>query len=189
MATAGYVGKILYVDLTTQTYEEIPTEQYEQWGGGHGMGAALFWDKVKDKTIDGFHPHNLISFMTSPLSGTGAPSASGRTEVTGISVQQYPVGWFSRSNFGGRWSAMIKYAGYDGVAVQGKSEKPVWLNIVNGKVTFEDATDLWGLDTHETQEEIWKSVTGNVDSADRHGADQRIQVPGAHNRSAHGAEV
>lgn len=166
MATAGYVGKILYVDLTTQTYEEIPTEQYEQWGGGHGMGAALFWDKVKDKTIDGFHPDNLISFMTSPLSGTGAPSASGRTEVTGISVQQYPVGWFSRSNFGGRWSAMIKYAGYDGVAVQGKSEKPVWLNIVNGKVTFEDATDLWGLDTHETQEEIWKSVTGNVDVRD-----------------------
>lgn len=166
MATGGYVGKILYVNLTDQTTEDIATADYQQFGGGHGIGAAIFWDRVKDKTIDGFHPDNVVSFMTSPLSGTGAPSASGRTEITGIGVQQYPVGWFTRSNFGGRWSAMIKYAGYDGVVVQGKSEKPVWLNIINGKVTFEDATGLWGLDTHETQEEIWKTVTGNVDVRD-----------------------
>ncbi|MEL7666601.1 MAG: aldehyde ferredoxin oxidoreductase N-terminal domain-containing protein [Actinomycetota bacterium] len=162
----GYVGKILYVNLTDKTTEEIATADYQQFGGGHGIGAAIFWDRVKDKTIDGFHPDNLVSFMTSPISGTGAPSASGRTEITGFGVQQYPIGWFTRSNFGGRWSAMIKYAGYDGVVVQGKSETPVWINIVNGKVTIEDATDLWGLDTHETQEEIWKTVTGNVDVRD-----------------------
>ena len=162
----GYVGKILYVNLTDKTTEEIATADYQQFGGGHGIGAAIFWDRVKDKTIDGFHPDNVVSFMTSPISGTGAPSASGRTEITGFGVQQYPIGWFTRSNFGGRWSAMIKYAGYDGVIVQGKSETPVWLNIINGKVTFEDATGLWGLDTHETQEEIWKTVTGNVDVRD-----------------------
>lgn len=162
----GYVGKILYVNLTDKTTEEIATADYQQFGGGHGIGAAIFWDRVKDKTIDGFDPDNVVSFMTSPLSGSGAPSASGRTEITGIGVQQYPIGWFTRSNFGGRWSAMIKYAGYDGVVVQGKSETPVWINIINGKVTIEDATDLWGLDTHETQEEIWKTVTGNVDVRD-----------------------
>src|SRR5574340_172475 len=166
MAKGGYVGKILYVNLTDKTTEEIPTSDYEQWGGGHGIGAALFFDRVPDKTIDGFVPGNLVTFMSSPLSGTGAPSASVRTEITGIGVQQYPTGWFTRSNFGGRWSAMIKYAGYDGVAIQGKSEKPVWINIINGKVTFEDATDLWGLDTHETQEEIWKIVTGQPDLRD-----------------------
>jgi aldehyde:ferredoxin oxidoreductase len=166
MAKGGYVGKILYVNLTDRKIEEIPTSKYEQWGGGHGIGAALFWDRVPDKTIDGFHPDNLVTFMSSPISGTGAPSASGRTEITGIGVQQYPVGWFTRSNFGGRWSAMIKYAGFDGVSVQGKADKPVWINIVNGKVTIEDATDLWGLDTHETQEEIWKTVTGAADNRD-----------------------
>jgi len=166
MATGGYVGKILYVNLTDRTMEEIPTSDYEAWGGGHGIGAALFFDRVKDKTIDGFDPDNLVTFMSSPISGTGAPSASGRTEITGIGVQQYPVAWFTRSNFGGRWSAMIKYAGFDGIAIQGKSETPVWINIINGKVTIEDATDLWGLDTHETQEEIWKTVTGSADVRD-----------------------
>ena len=171
MATGGYVGKILYVNLTDKTTEEIPTSQYEEWGGGHGIGQALFWDRVPDKTIDGFDPDNLVSFMTSPMCGTGAPSATGRTEVTGIGIQQYPIGWFTRSNFGGRWAPMLKYAGYDGVAIQGASDTPVWINIVNGKVTLEDATGLWGLDTHETQEEIWKIVTGNVDFRDWWDAD------------------
>lgn len=173
MATGGYVGKILYVNLTDRSIEEIPTKKYEQWGGGHGMGSALFWDRVKDKSIDGFHEDNLVALMTSPLSGTLAPSASGRTEVTGIGVQQYPVGWFTRSGFGGRFSGMIKYAGFDGIAVQGKSKKPVWINIVNGKVTIEDAEGLWGLDTHETQEEIWKTVTGSDDLRDWWGVGEK----------------
>jgi len=163
MAQGGYVGKILYVNLTDKTTEEIPTSRYGQWGGGHGIGSAIFFDRVKDKTIDGYHPDNLVAFMSSPLSGTLAPSASGRTEVTGIGIQSYPVGWFTRSNFGGRWAGMVKYAGWDGVVVQGKSETPVWLNIVNDTVTIEDASGLWGLNTHETQEEIWSIVTGQPD--------------------------
>lgn len=160
MAKGGYVGKILYVNLTDGRIEEIPTEKYEEWGGGHGMGSALFFDIVKDKTIDGFHPDNLVTMMTSPLSGTLAPSASGRTEAGYIGVYSYPIGWYTRSNFGGRFAGMLKYAGWDGIAIQGKAKKPVWLNIVNGKVTIEDAKDLWGLDTYETQEEIWKTVSG-----------------------------
>ena len=166
MATGGYVGKILYVNLTDKTTEEIPTAEYQQWGGGHGIGQALFWDRVPDKTIDGYDPDNLVTLMTSPMCGTGAPSATGRTEVQGIGIQGYPIGWFTRSNFGGRWAPMLKYAGFDGVAVQGKSETPVWINIINGKVTIEDASGLWGLNTHETQEEIWKIVTGDADVRD-----------------------
>ncbi len=163
MAQGGYVGKILYVNLTDKTIDTIPTADYEEWGGGHGIGSALFFDRVKDKTIDGYHPDNLVTFMTSPLSGTLAPSASGRTEVTGIGIQAYPIAWFTRSNFGGRFAGQLKFAGWDGIAIQGKSETPVWLNIVNDKVTFEDASGLWGLNTHETQEEIWSIVTGSDD--------------------------
>jgi len=160
MATGGYVGKILYVNLTDGRTEEIPTEQYEQWGGGHGMASALFWDRVADKTIDGFHPDNLVTLMTSPFSGTLVPSASGRTEVTGIGVQAYPIAWYTRSNMGGRFSGELKYAGFDGIAVQGRAEKPVWINIVNNKVTIEDASGIWGMDTHASQERIWELVGG-----------------------------
>jgi aldehyde:ferredoxin oxidoreductase len=40
----GYTGKILHIKLSELDYEVIPTEKYKQWGGGHGMGSALFWD-------------------------------------------------------------------------------------------------------------------------------------------------
>ena len=166
MAKGGYVGKILVVDLTARKTSEIATADYEQWGGGHGMGSAIFWDRCKDKTIDGFDPGNVVTFMTSPFAGTLTPSASGRTEVQGIGVQAYPVAWYTRSNFGGRFSGMLKFAGWDGIVVEGKADKPVWINIVNDRVTIEDAASLWGLNTHETQEEIWARVTGSDDLRD-----------------------
>jgi aldehyde:ferredoxin oxidoreductase len=49
--TGGYAGKILHLDLTRRTATAIETEKYRRWGGGHGMGAAVFWDFCKDKTI------------------------------------------------------------------------------------------------------------------------------------------
>jgi len=154
----GYSGKILKVDLTTGEFETIPTEKYKSWGGGHGMGSAIFFDLCTDKTIKGTDPKNVVTIMTSPLSGTLAPSVAGRCEVQGIGIQAYPTGWFTRSNFGGRFSTQLKFAGWDGIVLMGKSPKKVWLNIVNGDVKLQDATDLWGLNTRETQEEIWASV-------------------------------
>ena len=153
------MGKILKVDLTTLSVEEIPTSKYQGWGGGHGMGTAVFWDLCEDKTVPGTDPKNVITMMTSPLSGTLAPSVSGRTEVQGIGLQGFPIGWFTRSNFGGRFAAMLKYAGWDGVAIVGQAPSKVWLSIVNGKVTFQDATALWGLDTWETQEAVMPLTT------------------------------
>lgn len=156
----GHMGKILRVNLTNRKISTIETRQYEQWVGGHGMGSAIFWDLVKDKTISGFDPGNVVTIMTSPLSGTLAPGASARTEVQGIGVQSYPIEWFTRSNFGGRFGPMLKYAGWDGIVIEGKAEKPVWIDIRNGDVKIKNAHRLWGLDTWQTQEEIWEEVTG-----------------------------
>ena len=150
----GYTGKILRVNLSTQTISTIPTSQYQQWGGGYGMGAAIFWDLCKDKTVSGRDPGNVVSMMTSPLTGTLAP-ATGRTEVTGIGLQAYPTDWFNRSNFGGRWSVMLKMAGWDGIVIEGKANSLCWLNIVDDKVTIEDGSPLKGLDTWDTQMDIW----------------------------------
>ncbi len=159
----GYTGKILSIDLTAKKILTIPTEKYESWGGGHGMGSAIFFDLVKDKTIDGFDPQNVVTLMTSPLSGTLVPGASARTEVQGIGVQSYPIGWFTRSNFGGRFSAMLKFAGWDGVVIQGKSDRPVWIDIRNDKVQIRDCAplSLWGKETWDCQEAIWDFVAGD----------------------------
>jgi aldehyde:ferredoxin oxidoreductase len=156
----GFAGKILRLNLTDHTTSVIDTSDYEEYGGGLAMGTAVFWDLVEDKTIDAFDPKNVITVMGSPLSGTLGFSASGRTEVNGIGPQAYPIGWFTRSNFGGRFGAEMKFAGWDGLVIEGKSDSPVWIKIVNDRVTFEDAGDLWGLDTWTTQEKIWEKVSG-----------------------------
>ncbi|MDR5672082.1 aldehyde ferredoxin oxidoreductase N-terminal domain-containing protein [Halalkaliarchaeum sp. AArc-GB] len=154
----GHAGKILDIDLTNREISTIDTSEYEEWVGGHGMGTAIFYDRVEDKTIDAFDPDNVITMMTSPLAGTGVPAASARTEIQGISPQPYPTEWFNRSNFGGRFASMLKYAGYDGVIIQGAADEPVWVNVVDDQFEIRDASDLWGLGTWEAQTEIWSEV-------------------------------
>lgn len=154
----GYQGKILRVNLTERKLSTIDTEKYAEYVGGHGMASAIFWDLCKDKTVDGFDPGNVVCIMGSPLSGTITPSASGRCELTGIGVQSSPIGWYTRSNFGGRFVGQMKYAGWDGIVLEGKADKPVWIDIRNDNVQIKDAAGLWGLDTYETQEKIWEEV-------------------------------
>ncbi|HSW39801.1 MAG TPA: aldehyde ferredoxin oxidoreductase N-terminal domain-containing protein, partial [Acidobacteriota bacterium] len=159
MASPGYGGKILLVNLSNKEIRALDSEKYEKYGGGHGLGTALFWEFCVEPgdwdLQDAFHPKNMVSLTTGATAGTGIFAAS-RTSVSGLSPQCYPIQWFSHSNFGGMFSAMLKMAGWDGVAVIGKSESPVYINIVDDKVTLEDAKALWGLDSWKTQEEIWK---------------------------------
>ncbi len=158
----GYAGKILRVNLTNRKTAIIPTSQYAQWVGGHGMGSAIFFDLVKDKTIDGFDPANVVTVMTSPLAGTLTPAGAGRTEVQGIGVQSVPIGWFTRSNFGGRFSSLLKYAGWDGIVIEGQADQPVWLDIRNSQVNIRKCNELslWGTDTWECQKRIWQYIAG-----------------------------
>ena len=164
----GYAGKILRLDLTNRKISTIPTSDYAQWGGGHGMGSAIFFDLVKDKTIDGFDPGNVVTIMTSPLCGTLVPAAGGRTEVQGIGVQSSPIGWFTRSNFGGRFSSQLKYAGWDGIVLEGRAPEPVWVDIRDGEVRIRDCAGLglWGKDTWDCQQTIWDDVAGNGNYGD-----------------------
>jgi aldehyde:ferredoxin oxidoreductase len=148
----GYAGKILHLKLSDLSYEIIPTEKYKDWGGGNGLATALFWDYCEDKSIqDGRHEKNVCIVSTSPFCGTSVPSAGGRCEVTGIGYGQVPISWYTRSNFGGRYSAMMKYAGWDAVMISGKAPYPVWVEVTNDTVQYHKASSLWGKGTRETQ--------------------------------------
>ena len=103
----GYTGKILRVNLTTKSISTIPTEKYVDWGGGHGIGSAVFFDLVGDQLpFEAMDPKNLIIMMASPFSGTFMPG-SGRCEVQGLAPGLYPKEWFGHSNFGLRFTAQI----------------------------------------------------------------------------------
>ncbi|MHB8050547.1 MAG: aldehyde ferredoxin oxidoreductase N-terminal domain-containing protein [Coriobacteriia bacterium] len=161
----GYAGKIISLDLTTRTVELINTSKYsEDWVGGIQFGVAAFWDAVDKGYLSniadksGFEPENVVCLMTGPLGGTPTPGA-GRTEVCGVAPQSYPRPLFSRGNFGGRFSPMLKFAGYDGIVVKGRADKPVWVKIVDDSIEILDAEGLWGLDVYEVQEEINRSFS------------------------------
>ena len=99
--------------------------------------------------------------MTGPLAATGVPGA-GRTSICAIAPETFPTPLFHRTSMGGRFATMLKLAGWDGVVVQGKADRPVWINIINDKVTIEDAKSLWGLNTFETQGQIISMVGGRT---------------------------
>jgi aldehyde:ferredoxin oxidoreductase len=161
----GYAGKILRVNLTTRTIGSIDTARYEEFGGGYGMGTAVFWDLAvapgEWDLKDAFDPRNVLSLMAGPLAATGVPGA-GRTSVCGLSPETFPTCEFWRGNFGGPFGLTLKLAGWDGIVVEGKADRPVWINIVNDQVKIEDAKELWGLDTWETQNRIASMVGGKT---------------------------
>jgi len=162
----GYTGNILRVDLTNQTMTTLNTRDYAEWVGGHGIATAIFFDLMRDKTVSAFDPGNTLVLMSGLFAGTSVPAAS-RMEMVGIQSQSYPYEWFGRSSIGGNFPVMLKFAGFDGIVIEGAAEKPTWINIVDGNVEFKDAMGLWGLDTHETQRVIFSQVSETIRDRNR----------------------
>ncbi len=146
----GYMGKILRVDLSTgKIWDEPLNEEYTRaFAGGSGLAARYVYDMVEGDT-DPLGPENPLVFMTGPLVGTAMPSA-GRCSVCALSPL---TGIWGESNTGGFFGPELRFAGYDGIIVTGRAEKPVWLSIVEGQATLRDAANLWGLDSYATQEQ------------------------------------
>ncbi|MEE8352838.1 MAG: aldehyde ferredoxin oxidoreductase N-terminal domain-containing protein, partial [Dehalococcoidales bacterium] len=182
----GHAGKILKLDLSAGRPEIIPTSRYEEWIGGIGIGTALFWDEVdKDyitdtSRISGFEPENVVCIVPGVMSGAMAPGGA-RTEVCGVAPEVYPRPQFIRSNFGGNFAPMLKFAGYDAIVVTGRAAAPVWVDIRDERVTFRDAGDLWGLGFYDAEKRIWSEVSGSEDYRQQgwhEGTTQRAAVVG-----------
>lgn len=146
----GWMGKILRVNLTDNKITTVPTTNYvPKFVGGRGVAAKIEWDEVPPG-VNAFDPENRLVFMTGPLTGTAAPS-SGRMIVAGKSPQTCPVESYARSGIGGYWGPELKFAGYDGVIVQGKAEEPVYIWVSNDHVEVKKARDLWGMGAVDVQ--------------------------------------
>lgn len=158
----GYAGKILVLNLSDESYDIIDTEPYvEDWVGGHGFASRLFWEYCEDKTVDPLDEKNVLCVASNPFAGTIVPAGGGRVEITGLGPFSYPE-WYSRSSVGGRLGGTMKNAGFDAVVIRGKAARHVWVNVVNGEVSYHEADSLWGKDTWETQEALWNEVTHNT---------------------------
>ena len=139
----GYTGKILRVDLDRlETREETPDNAIlHDFIGGEGLGIKYLYDEVPPHT-DPLGPDNRLIFMTGPVTGSLAPT-SGRHCVLAKSPL---TGTEATAHAGGFWGTMLKLAGYDGIIIRGKAEKPVYLFVDDGEAHFFEADGLWGRD-------------------------------------------
>ncbi len=147
----GYMGKILWVDLSTETIEnqELPEEIYKSYIGGRGLSARILYDDLS-ADLDPLHPNNEVIFMTGPYTGMAAPGAA-RFEITTLSPLTKFLG---AANAGGFFGSSLKRAGFDGVVIRGKAKDPVYLWVNEDEAELKDATNLWGKDTFETEDLI-----------------------------------
>ncbi len=152
----GYSGKILRVNLSSGEITTAPTEKYaKRFLGGRGIALKIHWDEVPP-AIKALDPENRLVFMTGPVAGVPGFAGS-RWQVSGKS----PVhDQWSYCNLGGAWGAQLKFAGYDGIIIQGKSNKLVYLLIEDDKVELRDASPLKGKGAITTRRQL-KAELGN----------------------------
>ncbi|MBN2157596.1 MAG: aldehyde ferredoxin oxidoreductase family protein [Candidatus Lokiarchaeota archaeon] len=159
--THGYMGKQIWINLSKHKVKtnDIDGKILQQYLGGKGLGLKLIYDYVKSNhlnitTMDAFSPNNVLYFGTGPGTGIKGFPCPGRYHV--MALKSPLTGSIGSANSGGSWGPFLKFAGFDGIFIEGKSEKPVYITILDGKVEIHDASDLWGFTVFDLEDELQK---------------------------------
>ncbi len=153
----GYAGKFLDIDLSKEKIQEIQFDNtiLEQYFGGRGLAAKILWDRIGENwaKLDPLSPESPLLVLTGPMTAI-YPGA--RICVSGKSpLSNGTVGATASTEF----AAELKTAGYDGVIVSGKSEKPVYLLVTDEGAEIKNAEHLWGAVGEKTIKILNKEVT------------------------------
>jgi aldehyde:ferredoxin oxidoreductase len=156
----GYNGKILHVDLTKGeiTVEEPEEAFYRKYLGGSAMGMYYILRDMP-KGADPVGPDNVLTLMAGVT--TGAP-ISGQSRLN-VNARSPISGGIGDSQSGGFFPAELKFAGFDGVVIKGRSPKPVYLAIVEGSAELRDAAHLMGKITGEVEDILHNEVDKNAE--------------------------
>jgi aldehyde:ferredoxin oxidoreductase len=148
---APYNGAVLHVDLTTRKLlVEHPGESfYRKYGGGGAMGMYYIF-KETPRGADPLSPENTLTMFTSVTTGLTV-SGQSRLSVNARSPETNAIG---DSQAGGFFPATLKFAGFDGIVIKGKSSNPVYLYIHDGEAELRDASHLWGKVTGDVQDAL-----------------------------------
>jgi aldehyde:ferredoxin oxidoreductase len=165
MKALGYLGRIGRIDLSNRTAEDQALEEHvaRAFIGGSGLGTKFLFDETDEHT-EPFGEDNPLILSTGPLTGSVLFNSNRFEAVTKSPL----TGIFAESSGGGYWGATLKRAGYDALIIRGKSDEPVYIVVQDGKITIEDAGELWGRDCFAATEMLKQ----------REGKDARIAVIG-----------
>jgi len=147
----GFHGRILHVDVTEPRHwvEQLPDEIPLRYLGGRGLGSYLLQRELQPG-INPLSPDNVLIVATGPASGTAVPGAS----RYGLFSRSPLTGAYADSTSGGRVAPQLSRTGYDAVIIHGASPSPIYVEISDRDVRFHSASDLWGMDTYEAEEEV-----------------------------------
>ncbi|WXG40009.1 MAG: aldehyde ferredoxin oxidoreductase C-terminal domain-containing protein [Candidatus Freyarchaeum deiterrae] len=144
----GYAGKFLEVDLTSGNIEEtkLPDEVLKDYIGGRGLATKILWDRLSKnwETVDPLSQDNILLVLTGPLTGYFPGT---KVCVSGKAPHMNGV---IGSTIAGEFGVDLKCAGYDGLIITGKAEKPSYLFICDNQVEIKDASPIWGKKARET---------------------------------------
>ena len=162
----GYTGNILHVNLThARVGVETPPESfYRMYMGGSAMGLYYIL-KNMPKGADALGPENVLTLMTgvttgTPISGQSRINANAKSPISG---------GIGDSQSGGFFPAELKFAGFDGIVITGRSPKPVYIWIKDGKVELKDAAHLSGKLTGEFEAALKEEVSDEKAKVLQHG--------------------
>jgi len=144
----SYNGKTARVNLKYGkiSVEEKDEDFYRMYLGGRGI-ALYYLLKEMRPGVDPLGPDNKLVFSTSVVTGIAVPGLSRYT----VAAKSPLTGAYGESEAGGYWGPELKFAGFDAVVIEGKSEDPVYLWVHDGDLEIRDASQIWGKTTGETQ--------------------------------------
>lgn len=131
----GYNRRTLYLNVGTREIKSKPVSDMmiDKFVGGKGFDLYLMWHGVNDDTKWN-SPENEICISFGPLCGNTSYPGSGKSIVTTISpLTGIPVD----CNVGGHFGPYAKFAGWDALEIQGKSEEEVIVYIDGDKGTVQ----------------------------------------------------
>ncbi len=149
----GYTNRTLYINLEDNTISSKPVtdEMKDIFVGGRGFGLWLLWQGIKD-TTKWNDPENEIVISSGPIGGITQYPGTGKSIVVTISPTTQSV---VDSNVGGYYGPYLKFAGFDAIEIQGKSDKEVivYVDGIEGKVSIIEAP-METVDTHILADEL-----------------------------------
>lgn len=147
----GYTGKLLHVNLTTGALEiEHPDAAfYRTYMGGSAMG-MYYVLKETPAGIDPLAPESVIALCASVVTAT---PIAGQSRFTAVAKSPL-TGCIGDSQGGGFFPSELKFSGFDGVIIKGRSPKPVYLWLHHGEAELRQADHLWGMTTGDVEEQL-----------------------------------
>ena len=121
----GYKGKILRIDLSGEqiNQESHDDETLRKYVGGSSLGAKYLYDEVPPG-VEWSDPENRLMFLAGPLSGTRV----GGTGTFSVISKGPMTNMAGTSQANGYFAAFLKFAGFDGIVVQGIASR--WISDV-----------------------------------------------------------